>query len=82
MATATMVKKTEANKQDFGQRWNALAPGAQDRFYRMKCSEMLAPPRYSDLTGDERSAIVLMRDNMKLKMNGKEHPKMDPLMSC
>ena len=82
MATATMVKKTDATKQDFGQRWNALAPEAQDRFYRMKCSEMLAPPRYSLLTGDERNAIVFMRDHQKPRANGKEHPKVEPLMSC
>jgi len=82
MATATMVKKTGANKQDFRQRWNALAPEAQDRFYRMKCGEMLAPQRYSMLTGDERGAIVFMRDNQKPRANGKEHPKVEPLMSC
>lgn len=78
---ATMVKK-EAEKKPFQERWGALPAQAQARFYRTKCRELLAPPRYSSLTADENGGLLFMRDNMKKMQNGKEHPKVEPLMSC
>ena len=80
--TATIVKTTGAKKQDFRERWNALPPAAQDRFYQMKCRELLVPPRYSRMTFEEHGTLMFMRDNQKPIANGKGRPMAEPLMVC
>ena len=80
-ATTVVARKTDG-KKPFEQRWNALAPEAQAKFYRMKCAEVLVPPRYAKLTPKEMLAIPFMRDSMKKMPNGNAHLHVEPLMSC
>ena len=90
MNSATIVKRAEA-KKPFEQRWNAAAPEAQDRLYRMKCRELLVAPNYSKTTPAQSLAILFMRTSKKPLANGKAHPiaeefakkiMAESLMSC
>lgn len=75
-----VMKKTE-EKKPFQERWNSLAPKAQDRFYRMKCRQTFLPDVFPGKPLD-RGTMMHMRDNMKPLPNGKGHPKVEPIMSC
>ena len=77
--TAAMMKKA-VEKKPFLERWGNLSPARQEQFYRMKCSELLVAPRYSTITPEENSRLLSMRNSMKPKMNGKEHPLAEKLM--